>query len=51
MLKSNLAEEKQTCTEHEYSFDSLCQNYLKFVIRIYKHTRGNLDTIFDLNWL
>ena len=25
MLKSNLAEEKQTCTEHEYSLDSLCQ--------------------------
>ena len=31
--------------------NNFVKTYRKFMIRIYKIMRGNLDKIFDLNWL
>ena len=42
---------KQNVQAKKVYSNTFVKTYRKFMIRIYKLTRGNLDTIFDLNSL
>ena len=48
-MKNKLVLNKNIDLTHLANSNTFAKTYRKFMIRIYKLIRGNLDTVFDLN--